>query len=206
MVVGGLVYREATGTIGTWEGANGRLGWPRAGSRWAREAVLGGGTDSRPHALSVDAVQSGPHMAPYSLLKDDVKWPPTLQPPVVLGPPAPDPRPLAPPPGNPAGFRELFPEVLEPGPLAASLPPASEQLLPDLLISPHMLPRKDPRLGTGKQCWGIRVGLARRVEGAAAPWEGKVGELMGLGLDTGLQNGEARGSRTGWACLLPHSD
>ncbi|XP_017751733.1 PREDICTED: interferon regulatory factor 5 isoform X2 [Rhinopithecus bieti] len=96
-----------------------------------------------PSLSLTDTVQSGPHMAPYSLLKDDVKWPPTLQPPVVLGPPAPDPRPLAPPPGNPAGFRELFPEVLEPGPLAASLPPASEQLLPDLLISPHMLPLTD---------------------------------------------------------------
>ncbi|EAW83703.1 interferon regulatory factor 5 isoform d [Homo sapiens] len=111
-----------------------------------------------PSLSLTDAVQSGPHMTPYSLLKEDVKWPPTLQPPtlrpptlqpptlqppVVLGPPAPDPSPLAPPPGNPAGFRELLSEVLEPGPLPASLPPAGEQLLPDLLISPHMLPLTD---------------------------------------------------------------
>ncbi|KAL2777652.1 interferon regulatory factor 5 isoform d [Daubentonia madagascariensis] len=94
-------------------------------------------------SLSItEAVPPGPTMAPYSLPKEDVKWPPILQPPVVLGPPAPDPRLLAPPPGVPAGFRELLPSV-EPGPLAASLPPAGEQLLPDLLISPHMLPLTD---------------------------------------------------------------
>ncbi|XP_010341477.3 interferon regulatory factor 5 isoform X1 [Saimiri boliviensis] len=101
-----------------------------------------------PSLSLTDAVPPGPAMAPYSLPKEDVKWPPTLQPPtlqpsVVLGPPAPDPSPLAPPLGNPAGFRELLPEVLEPGPLAASLPAVGEQLLPDLLISPHMLPLTD---------------------------------------------------------------
>uniref|UniRef100_A0A8C0PKM3 Interferon regulatory factor 5 n=1 Tax=Canis lupus familiaris TaxID=9615 RepID=A0A8C0PKM3_CANLF len=98
-------------------------------------------------SLSItEAVQPGPPMAPYSLPKEDVKWPPTLQPPVVLGPPAPDPSLLGPTPGNPAGFGELLPEVLpslQPGPLAASLPPTGEQLLPDLLISPHMLPLTD---------------------------------------------------------------
>ncbi|XP_029779577.1 interferon regulatory factor 5 isoform X1 [Suricata suricatta] len=96
--------------------------------------------------LSVEAVQPGPPMAPYSLPKEDVKWPSTLQPPVVLGPPAPDPSLLGPTPGNSAGFGELLPEVLlslQPGPLAASLPPTGEQLLPDLLISPHMLPLTD---------------------------------------------------------------
>ncbi|XP_045420130.1 interferon regulatory factor 5 isoform X2 [Lemur catta] len=81
-------------------------------------------------------------MLPNLSITEDVKWPPTLQLPVVTGPPAPDPRHLAPPPGVPAGFRELLPSM-EPGPLAASLPPASEQLLPDLLISPHMLPLTD---------------------------------------------------------------
>lgn len=85
-------------------------------------------------------------MAPYSLPKEDVKWPPTLQPPAGLGPPAPDRNLLGPVPA----YGELLPEVLpslQHGALAASLPPASEQLLPDLLISPHMLPRKDPGAG-----------------------------------------------------------
>lgn len=94
-------------------------------------------------------MQPGPPLAPYSLPEED-KWPRTLQPPVVLGPPAPDPSLLGPAPSDPAGFGELLPEVLpnlQHGPLAASLPPTGEQLLPDLLISPHMLPRKDPQEG-----------------------------------------------------------
>lgn len=105
-----------------------------------------------PPPPSVETVQSGTPMAPYSLPKEDVKWPPTLQPPVVVGPPAPDPRLLVSAPDNSAAFRELLPEVLPslpPGPLAASLPPAGEQLLPELLISPHMLPRKDPWVDWG---------------------------------------------------------
>lgn len=98
-----------------------------------------------PPPPSAEVVPPGPPMAPYSLPKEDVKWPPTLQPPVGLGPPAPDPCLLGSAPGNPAAFGELLPEVLpslQPGPLADSLPPQGEQLLPDLLISPHMLPRK----------------------------------------------------------------
>ncbi|XP_029089887.1 interferon regulatory factor 5 isoform X5 [Monodon monoceros] len=85
-------------------------------------------------------------MLPSLSLTEDVKWPPTLQPPVVLGPPAPDPSLLGPAPGNPADYGELLSEVLpspQPGTLAASLPPTGEQLLPDLLISPHMLPLTD---------------------------------------------------------------
>ncbi|XP_021570954.1 interferon regulatory factor 5 isoform X2 [Carlito syrichta] len=85
-------------------------------------------------------------MLPSLSITEEVKWPPTLQPPVGLGPPAPDPSLLAPPPGNAAGFQELLSGVLpnlEAGPLAASLPLAGEQLLPDLLISPHMLPLTD---------------------------------------------------------------
>lgn len=102
---------------------------------------------------SAEPVLPGPPIAPYSLPKEDTKWPPALQPPIGLGPPAPDPNLLAPPSGNPAGFRQLLPEVLEPGPLASSQPP-TEQLLPDLLISPHMLPCKD--LG-GPAGWQGRV-------------------------------------------------
>lgn len=95
-----------------------------------------------------EAVQPSPAMAPYSLPKEDVKWPPTLQPPVVLAPPAPGPNLLVPAHGNAADFGEVFSEVLpsshpQPGPLSTSLPPAAEQLLPDLLISPHMLPLTD---------------------------------------------------------------
>uniref|UniRef100_A0A8C6W8B6 Interferon regulatory factor 5 n=1 Tax=Nannospalax galili TaxID=1026970 RepID=A0A8C6W8B6_NANGA len=89
-----------------------------------------------------EPLQSGPPMASYSLPKEDVKWPPALQPPVGLGTPAPDPSLMVPPSGNPVGFGQLLSEVLEPGPLATSLPP-TEQLLPDLLISPHMLPLTD---------------------------------------------------------------
>ncbi|XP_010945856.3 interferon regulatory factor 5 isoform X1 [Camelus ferus] len=99
-----------------------------------------------PSLSLTEAVQPGPAMAPYSLPKEDVKWPPTLQPPVVLGAPAPDPSLLGPVPGNPTDFRELLSEVLpstQPGTLAADLPPPGEQLLPDLLISPHMLPLTD---------------------------------------------------------------
>ncbi|CAO2603007.1 Interferon regulatory factor 5 [Lemmus lemmus] len=89
-----------------------------------------------------EPVLPGPPIAPYSLPKDGIKWPPALQPSVGLGPPAPDPNLLVPPSGNPADFRQLLPEDLDPGPLAASQPP-TEQLLPDLLISPHMLPLTD---------------------------------------------------------------
>ncbi|KAF6086051.1 interferon regulatory factor 5 [Phyllostomus discolor] len=99
-----------------------------------------------PSLSLTEAVQPGPPMAPYSLPKEDVKWPPTLQQPVGLGPPAPDPCLLGSAPGDPAAFGELLPEVLpslQPGPLADSLPPQGEQLLPDLLISPHMLPLTD---------------------------------------------------------------
>ncbi|XP_008152253.2 interferon regulatory factor 5 isoform X2 [Eptesicus fuscus] len=99
-----------------------------------------------PSLSLTEAVQPGPPMAPYSLPKEEAKWPPTLQPPVVLGPPAPDPSLLGPAPADSTAFGELLPEVLPslpPGPLAASLPPAGEQLLPDLLISPHMLPLTD---------------------------------------------------------------
>ncbi|XP_075413841.1 interferon regulatory factor 5 [Tenrec ecaudatus] len=95
-----------------------------------------------PSLSLTEAVQPGPPMGSYSVPKEELKWPPALQP----GPPAPDPALLVPPPGNPAGFGELLPEVLlnlETGPLAASLPPAPEQFLPDLLISPHMLPLTD---------------------------------------------------------------
>ena len=81
---------------------------------------------------SIEAVQPSPAMAPYSLPKEDVKWPPTLQPPVVLAPPAPGPNLLVPAHGNAADFGEVFSEVLpsshpQPGPLSTSLPPAAEQ-------------------------------------------------------------------------------
>lgn len=66
-------------------------------------------------------------MAPYSVPEEDAKWPPTLLPPVEVGPG----------PGDPTAFGEILPEVLP------SLPQAGEQLLPDLLISPHMLPLTD---------------------------------------------------------------
>lgn len=185
-MVGGLVEVEAAGTIGTWEGAEGRLGGcPGLG--------VGGPRGKFPEVAlklclpppSVEAVQPGPPMAPYSLPKEDVKWPPTLQPPVVLGPPAPDPSLLGPTPGNPAGFGELLPEVLpslQPGPLAASLPPTGEQLLPDLLISPHMLPRKDPQEGwVGKAELG--GWFARRVEDEEQRCSSQ--SLLGLGAGWG---------------------
>uniref|UniRef100_H0X0W8 Interferon regulatory factor 5 n=1 Tax=Otolemur garnettii TaxID=30611 RepID=H0X0W8_OTOGA len=98
-----------------------------------------------PGLTITEAVPPGRPMVPFSLPKEEVKWPPTLQPPGVLGPGAPDPNLLAPPPVAPTGFGDIASEVLpslEPGPLGASLPPAG-QLLPDLLISPHMLPLTD---------------------------------------------------------------
>ncbi|XP_036614472.1 interferon regulatory factor 5 isoform X2 [Trichosurus vulpecula] len=94
-----------------------------------------------------ESAQSAPSMVPYTLPKEEQEWPSTsLQPPLGLGPSPPEPTILAPPPGPPATFGELIPEVLpdlEPGPLAANLAPPPEQLLPDLLISPHMLPLTD---------------------------------------------------------------
>lgn len=84
-------------------------------------------------------------MAPYPLPEEDVKWPPTLPPPVEVGPA----------PGDPTAFGEILPEVLP------SLPQAGEQLLPDLLISPHMLPCKDPPGGWAGETsvWGLRGSL-----------------------------------------------
>ncbi|XP_056656636.1 interferon regulatory factor 5 [Monodelphis domestica] len=89
--------------------------------------------------------QPAPAMVPYPVPKEEQKWPsPSLQPPLGLGPSPPEPAILAPPPGPPANFVELIPEVLPgSGPLAASLAPPPEQPLPDLLISPHMLPLTD---------------------------------------------------------------
>ncbi|XP_012382515.2 interferon regulatory factor 5 [Dasypus novemcinctus] len=96
--------------------------------------------------ITAEKVQPGLSMVPYSLPKEGLPWPPTLQQPVGLGPPAPDGGLLAPPSGDPATFGDLLPKVLpslQPGSVAASLPAAGEQLLPDLLISPHMLPLTD---------------------------------------------------------------
>lgn len=143
-------------------------GW----EQWAWEAFprIGIRALSPSAPPSVEAVQPGPPMAPYSLPKEEAKWPPTLQPPVVLGPPAPDPSLLGPAPADSTAFGELLPEALPslpPGPLAAGLPPAGEQLLPDLLISPHMLPRKNPRTGgPGRAgCSGAGGWFAKRLEG-----------------------------------------
>nr|XP_045015904.1 interferon regulatory factor 5 isoform X1 [Jaculus jaculus]XP_045015905.1 interferon regulatory factor 5 isoform X1 [Jaculus jaculus] len=125
-------------------------------SQPADDYILGAGEEDEeeeeelqrmlPGLRLTEPVQPGPPMAPYSLPKEDIKWPPPLQPPVGLRLPAPDPSLLAPPSSNPAGFGQLLPGVLpslETQPLATSLPPAGEQLLPDLLISPHMLPLTD---------------------------------------------------------------
>ncbi|XP_012784504.2 interferon regulatory factor 5 [Ochotona princeps] len=93
-----------------------------------------------PNLSITEAVGPAPRVAPYSL--------PTgiTVPPVLPGPPASDPNLLAPPPGSAPGFpqelHQLLPEV-QPGTLPNSLPPAGEQFVPDLLISPHMLPLTD---------------------------------------------------------------
>ncbi|XP_006861181.1 PREDICTED: interferon regulatory factor 5 isoform X1 [Chrysochloris asiatica] len=87
-----------------------------------------------------ETAQPAHPMVPYSVPKEELKWPPTLQPPVMPGPSAPESTVLVPPPNNSAGFEDL--RSLEPGAQVASLPPPSEQL-PDLLISPHMLPLTD---------------------------------------------------------------
>lgn len=87
-----------------------------------------------------------PSMAPYSLPKEDVKWVSNLQPPTVLGAPATEPTLLPPVPGNDADFGNLPPQALQDlgaGPLTPTLPLADEQLLPNLLINPHMLPLTD---------------------------------------------------------------
>lgn len=122
----------------------GKAGGARLGVRPGR--VLRGGEVALTAVFTISSAEPvlpGPPIAPYSLPKDrGVKWPPALQSSVGLGPPAPDPNLLVPPSGNPADFQQqLLPEDLDPGPLAPQ--PATEQLLPDLLISPHMLPCKD---------------------------------------------------------------
>ncbi|XP_002712098.3 interferon regulatory factor 5 [Oryctolagus cuniculus] len=95
-----------------------------------------------PGLCITDPVPSGPAPPPYSFPKEDIKWPPAVQPPVLPGPLPPDDGLLVPPSGTTAGFEELqlLPEVLQsvqPG------PPAGEQFLPDLLVNPHMLPLTD---------------------------------------------------------------
>ncbi|XP_074049836.1 interferon regulatory factor 5 isoform X2 [Macrotis lagotis] len=73
-------------------------------------------------------------MVPYTLPKEEQKWPSTsLQPPLGLGPSPPEPTIL----GPSANFGELIPEDH-----AANLAP-EQQGLPGLLISPHMLPLTD---------------------------------------------------------------
>lgn len=161
---------------------------------------------------SADPVLPGPPIAPYSLPKEGVKWPPALQPSVGLGPPAPDPNLLAPPSGNPAGFRQLLPEDLEPGPLAPSQAPP-EQLLPDLLISPHMLPCKNSGgLGrwAGQSGSGNGAGLIRKDDkenkllGQSSWARDKLGRLGRLGLHLTAQR--AMGL-TAWATRCSaHSD
>ncbi|XP_054996001.1 interferon regulatory factor 5 isoform X2 [Sorex araneus] len=89
-------------------------------------------------SLTETAPAAPPAMAPYSLPKEDIKWPPSLQPPAVLGTPATDPSLLAPVPGNAADFGDLGP-----APLASTLPLMDEEPLPNLLINPHMLPLTD---------------------------------------------------------------
>lgn len=92
-----------------------------------------------------ETVPATPAMAPYSLPKEDIKWPSSLQPPAMLGTPTADPSLLVPP-GNAADFGDLPPEALQdlgPGPLAPTLPLVGEEPLPNLLINPHMLPLTD---------------------------------------------------------------
>ncbi|XP_038608369.1 interferon regulatory factor 5 [Tachyglossus aculeatus] len=87
-----------------------------------------------------------PAMQPYPWLKHELKWPPGYEPPLGLGPSPAAAAALALPPGPPAGFGELLPgglPGLEPGPLGSNPAPPAEQLLPDLLVSPHMLPLTD---------------------------------------------------------------
>ncbi|XP_060052522.1 interferon regulatory factor 5 isoform X1 [Erinaceus europaeus] len=93
-----------------------------------------------PSLKLTDAAQPGPPLAPYTLPKEEVKWPP------VLVPPAPDPRLLVPDSGHPGGFGNLLPEDLpnlQPDPMGASLLSTGDQPMPDLLINPHMLPLTD---------------------------------------------------------------
>ena len=137
-----------------------------------------------------------------------------------VGPPCSRPNLLVPAPGNAADFGEVFSEVLpssqpQPGSLSTSLAPTGEQLLPDLLISPHMLPRKNPREGGGgradteEQLGGWRMTKRRTKMPIPVPaWlGGKWGGLMMAwpqgreGEISGQQNGEAWGSWGGWACL-----
>lgn len=176
-MAGGFAYGEATDTIGT------RLGLKAGRSgNWAFETVPRGGINNS-ISPCVEAVQPGPSMAPY-LPKEDVKWPPVLPPPV--GPPTLDSSLLVAASGNPAGFGQRLPEVLpSPEPLAQALPTANEQLLPDLLISPHMLPRK-------ALPWAGRVGQGKTIQGVGA------GSLMTA------EAGRGGNESTCMFCLLQH--
>lgn len=101
-------------------------------------------------SATTETAPPAPSMAPYPLPKEDVKWVPNLQPPAALGVPATEPTLLPPVPGNAADFGNLPPQALQDlgaGPLTPTLPLADEQLLPNLLINPHMLPRKAQRAG-----------------------------------------------------------
>lgn len=159
---------------GEWQGVR----W--AGGGGAQGAVSGGGWGAvatlRPYAVPPDTQHRGDLLPPYPWPKEE----PPFGSGCPLGPFAPPPPTLLPGEvGGTHGTSELPPAALaETGPPLGTLgPPAAcplapmENVIPNLLISPHMLPRKDPGGGRLSVGWGWGA-MDEGMAGGGLVWGG----------------------------------